>query len=101
LAQRHLRPILKPFRLRDGEDDPKTFDVHAKTGTLNFVSGLAGYAANPKAPDRPIAFAIFSADMPVRKGLSKTEREKPQGGRAWSRRARVLQSKLLRRFGPH
>lgn len=99
LAQRRLRPILKPFRLRDGAEGSEEFDVQAKTGTLNFVSGLAGYAANPKAPDRPIAFAIFSADLPVRNSLSKAERETPRGGRAWSQRARVLQSKLLRRFG--
>ena len=94
-----LRPILKPFKLRDGANDADAFDVKAKTGTLNFVSGLAGYATVPTNPDGPVAFAIFSADMPTRHRLSKAERERPPGGRAWSRRARVLQSRLIRQFG--
>lgn len=97
-AQRSLRPILKPFKLRDGLDDAEAFDVTAKTGTLNFVSGLAGYAAMPENPGKSVAFAIFSADLPTRDGLSRAQREQPPGGRAWSRRARVLQSKLIRRF---
>lgn len=98
-AQRALRPILKPFKLRDGLDEAEPFDVKAKTGTLNFVSGLAGYAAAPGRSDASVAFAIFSADMPTRRGLLKAERESPPGGRAWSRRARVLQSRLIRQFG--
>ncbi|UYP68158.1 D-alanyl-D-alanine carboxypeptidase/D-alanyl-D-alanine-endopeptidase [Thalassobacter stenotrophicus] len=97
-AQNRLRPILKPFKLRDG-DDPESYDVKAKTGTLNFVSGLAGYADVPGDSERSVAFAIFSADLPTRGRLSKAERERPPGGRAWSRRARVLQSRLIRRFG--
>ena len=98
-AQRRLRPILKPFKLRDSEDGAEAYDVQAKTGTLNFVSGLAGYADVSGNPESSVAFAIFSADLPTRRQLSKAERERPPGGRTWSRRARVLQSRLIRRFG--
>ena len=97
-AQHRLRPILKPFKLRDS-DDAEPYDVKAKTGTLNFVSGLAGYADFLGDSEGSVAFAIFSADLPTRGQLSKAERERPPGGRAWSRRARLLQSRLIRRFG--
>ncbi|MFN6979827.1 MAG: D-alanyl-D-alanine carboxypeptidase/D-alanyl-D-alanine-endopeptidase, partial [Gemmobacter sp.] len=39
-----LPPMLRPFPVREGKGGPV---VVAKTGTLNFVSGLAGYATPP------------------------------------------------------
>lgn len=98
-AESALRGILKdiPLRNRDGDamrDSPTK--VVAKTGTLNFVSTLAGYIRT--ANGRDLAFAIFSSDMPHRDRLSKAERERPAGGRTWSRRARSLQNDLLLRW---
>ena len=63
--------------------------VHAKSGTLNFVSALAGYLG------ADVIFAIFSADLPRRNALPLTDREDPPGGQAWLRRARGLQKALL------
>ncbi|MGR3434156.1 MAG: D-alanyl-D-alanine carboxypeptidase/D-alanyl-D-alanine endopeptidase [Shimia sp.] len=72
------------------------FDVSAKTGTLNFVSTLAGYHERADGPPR--AFAILSADLERRAGLERSERERPEGGRAWATQARRLQQRLLRHW---
>mgnify|MGYP000010554905 CR=1 FL=1 len=55
--------------------------VRAKTGTLNFVSTLAGYVTGPGG--RPMAFAILSGDVARRDALPLEQRERPPGGRAW------------------
>lgn len=68
--------------------------IHAKTGTLNFVSGLAGYIIPPRGPE--LTFAIFSADIKRRDSLPKAQREDPPGGKSWTRRARNLQAELIR-----
>jgi D-alanyl-D-alanine carboxypeptidase/D-alanyl-D-alanine-endopeptidase (penicillin-binding protein 4) len=70
--------------------------VRAKTGTLNFASGLGGYARAPGG--REIAFAIFSADLPRRAGISEADRDRPPGAQDWARRARVLQQGLIERW---
>lgn len=70
--------------------------VTAKTGTLNFVSGLAGYIRPPGGRD--LAFAIFSADLARRDGLRAAEKEAPPGGPEWTRRARGLQAQLVTRW---
>jgi len=97
---RGIKALLKPFAMRDGqrrviEDHP--ISVHAKTGTLNFVSGLAGFADLPDG--RELVFAIFTANMSLRAGLSMAEREKPPGGASWNRRAKTLQQALIERWG--
>jgi len=70
--------------------------VFAKTGTLNFVSALAGYVRTPDG--RQLAFAIFSADTNRRAGLTKAQRDRPEGGRAWTLRARRMQQRMLERW---
>jgi D-alanyl-D-alanine carboxypeptidase/D-alanyl-D-alanine-endopeptidase (penicillin-binding protein 4) len=67
--------------------------VVAKTGTLNFVSALAGYIQ--PASGKELTFAIFSADTRRRDALSMVEREQPEGGRQWTRRARNMQAQLI------
>jgi D-alanyl-D-alanine carboxypeptidase/D-alanyl-D-alanine-endopeptidase (penicillin-binding protein 4) len=66
--------------------------VRAKTGTLNFVSALAGYLP---AGNRRLAFAIFTADTARRDAIPPDERERPPGARTWAGRARDLQRDLL------
>ncbi|MFD1808302.1 D-alanyl-D-alanine carboxypeptidase [Gemmobacter lanyuensis] len=51
--------------------------MRAKTGTLNFVSALAGYITPPGG--RQMAFAIFTADPDRRARLTVAEREDPPG----------------------
>ncbi len=95
-----IKPLLKqhPLRTEDRkiiEDHPVT--VHAKTGTLNFVSGLGGFIDLPDGTE--LAFACFSADLPRRDALSREERESPPGGKSYAVSARKLQQRLLARWG--
>ena len=69
---------------------------HAKSGTLNFVSCLAGYVTAPAGHE--LAFAIFTADLPRRDALTMDQREDPKGGAAWTTRARRLQGQLIARW---
>ncbi len=95
-----LRPILKPFGMRDASGRVvrnHPIQVAAKTGTLNFVSGLGGYMTT--ADGTELAFAIFAADTERRDRIPRAQRERPDGARAWNRRAKALQRELLERWG--
>ncbi|MGR3503414.1 D-alanyl-D-alanine carboxypeptidase/D-alanyl-D-alanine endopeptidase [Pseudaestuariivita sp.] len=95
-----IAPLLKSIPMRG--PDRKVINghpvkVHAKTGTLNFVSALSGYAT--AADGTPLVFTIFAADMPRRNAVSRAERERPEGGRTYNTRAKKLQQVLLQRWG--
>ncbi len=95
-----LRPLLKPFALRDAKgrvNKGHPITVNAKTGTLNFVSGLGGYMT--AADGTELAFAIFAADTRQRSRIRRADREVPQGARGWNRRAKQLQQQLIERWG--
>ncbi len=70
--------------------------VAAKTGTLNFVSALSGFAEAPGTA--PIVFAIFTADLPRRDAIPVAQRERPDGVKAWTNRSRNMQKKLIDRW---
>jgi serine-type D-Ala-D-Ala carboxypeptidase/endopeptidase (penicillin-binding protein 4) len=94
-----LRPILRNIPMQDQQGDalanpPGT--IAAKTGTLNFVSGLAGYLRTNGGAD--LAFAIFSADLDRRTVSLLSQDEVPAGSREWARKARRLQHALLRHW---
>ena len=95
-----LRPLLKPVKLLDTKG--RTINDHpvkaaAKTGTLNFVSGLAGYVT--ALDGRELVFAIFAADEETRASIPREMRERPPGARTWASRARRLQRQLIMRWG--
>jgi serine-type D-Ala-D-Ala carboxypeptidase/endopeptidase (penicillin-binding protein 4) len=97
-----LKPILKSIVMRDEKGRPMTnqpITVEAKTGTLNFVSTLAGYITTPEG--RVLAFAIFSADEARRATLTRAQRERPDGGAAWNARAKRLQQGLIERWSDY
>ncbi len=94
-----LRPLLKDVKLTDEQGkiyEIKGAEVAAKTGTLNFVSALAGFIECPNG--RKLAFAIFTADLEKRAAIPVEERERPRGGRTWLRKSRRMQQALLRRW---
>ncbi len=91
-----LRPIMRVVSLV-GDDDNVIeggVEVRAKTGTLNFVSTLAGYVQTRQG--RNLAFAIFAADLDARERGKLQGDERPPGARSWNRRARALQQDILR-----
>jgi D-alanyl-D-alanine carboxypeptidase/D-alanyl-D-alanine-endopeptidase (penicillin-binding protein 4) len=95
-----LRDILKPIARRDEKRrviKDHSIKVDAKTGTLNFVSTLAGYLTASDGTE--MAFAIFAADEGIRATLSRAEREGPPGGKTWNRRAKRMQQQLIERWG--
>ncbi len=92
-----LHPILRNIPLVG--DDQKVIEnaramVRAKTGTLNFVSSLAGYVRTEQGRD--LAFAIFASDLEARAAGQQDGSEAPPGARAWNRRARGLQQDIIK-----
>ncbi len=94
-----LRDILKQFVMRDEKGRPDKdhpIMVEAKTGTLNFVSGLAGYVTAPDGTE--LVFAIFAANEAERAKITRALREGPPGARGWNTRAKRVQQALIERW---
>ncbi|MDP2064329.1 MAG: D-alanyl-D-alanine carboxypeptidase/D-alanyl-D-alanine-endopeptidase [Phaeovulum sp.] len=89
-----LRAMLRPFAMPEVGGGANPVQVAAKTGTLNFVSTLAGYAST--AGGGELAFAIFTGDEARRAAAGPVE--SPAGSRAWVGRARTLQQQLVARW---
>ncbi|XHY15672.1 hypothetical protein SuNHUV7_04500 (plasmid) [Pseudoseohaeicola sp. NH-UV-7] len=99
-SRQGLRPLLKTIGMRDSKgriDKNHPIKVSAKTGTLNFVSGLAGYMTAQDGTE--LVFAIFAADEQTRNKIKRADRERPEGARPWNRRAKTLQQNLIERWG--
>ncbi|ETX15987.1 D-alanyl-D-alanine carboxypeptidase [Roseivivax halodurans JCM 10272] len=95
-----LKPLLKPIPIRDEARQVLSshpLDVHAKTGTLNFVSGLAGFIDCPDGTE--LAFAVFSGDLEHRATIPREDREGPPGARTYNTRAKKFQMELIKRWG--
>lgn len=91
----HMKEI-EPLN-EDGRADVHALHrIHAKTGSLNFVSTLAGYVT--AADGAPLAFAIFTADSDRRAAIAPEDMERPDGARAWAGRSRRLQHQLINRW---
>lgn len=94
-----IKPLLKkiPYRRKKGQkifgDDIK---IVGKTGTLHYVSALAGYIDNTKG--RNLAFAIFVSDMRKRRNLENHQKENPRGSTSWMNSARYFQRLLINRW---
>ena len=98
-AGRNLIARLKeitPLDARGGEVKGSGYRIHAKTGSLNFVSSLAGFVTGPG--DASLAFAVFSGDTERRAAIAPDDMERPDGARTWAGRARWLQHQLIHRW---
>jgi D-alanyl-D-alanine carboxypeptidase/D-alanyl-D-alanine-endopeptidase (penicillin-binding protein 4) len=94
-----LGPILKPIAVLDPDRNlikNSGISIAAKTGTLDFVSTLSGYVTAPDG--RPMAFAIFTGDLPKRSAAKAAGEAVPQGARTFNTRAKKLQQVLLQRW---
>ncbi len=99
-GDRQLHPILKDIPLRDDAgrvDRSHPVKVAAKTGTLYFVSSLAGYMTAPDGTE--LAFAIFCANDEKRAAINRRAAGRPAGSASWNRRAKQLQQALIERWG--
>jgi D-alanyl-D-alanine carboxypeptidase/D-alanyl-D-alanine-endopeptidase (penicillin-binding protein 4) len=94
-----LRPLLRRYALSDDAGRRVPMELQAKTGTLNFVSALAGYITPEDGP--PMVFAILTADLDRRAAIPPGDEENPPGNRGWVRRSRKLQFDLARLWGRH
>ncbi|SDZ73040.1 D-alanyl-D-alanine carboxypeptidase / D-alanyl-D-alanine-endopeptidase (penicillin-binding protein 4) [Rubrimonas cliftonensis] len=74
------------------EEAPEGAVAHAKTGTMDFVRGLAGYVFTPSG--RVLAFAYFANDMARRDATPEIDGSRI-GARTWRNRAVTLESALL------
>lgn len=96
-AEGALPGLLRERPILDARREPLELPgvrMVAKTGTMDFVSGLAGYLDGR----RRLAFAIFAADLEARARIRPEERANPPGARAWAARARAQEHALLRRW---
>lgn len=96
---RGLKPILRDVGMKDDKGTVikgHPVKVAAKSGTLNFVSGLAGHISPPGG--REMIFAIFTGDPARRDAVPVSAREHPEGVEAWTKRARRLQGQLIARW---
>lgn len=97
--QAGLRGLMKPhvFKEEGGVAGAVPVLVEAKTGTLNFVSALAGFMTAPDGTE--LVFAILTGDVARRDAVPVELREAPQGARSWATRSRRLQQQLIERWG--
>lgn len=94
-----LASIMKPIAVRDKAGNVlggSPVKIHAKTGTLNFVSALAGFVRTADGTD--LAFAVFAADLDKRGAIQLGDRERPRGSRSWNGQARKVQQALIERW---
>ena len=94
-----LRRLMRDIPMRDADGNPlpdHPVSVVAKTGTLYFVSTLAGFARAPSGRD--LAFAVFCGDMDRRATLDTAQAERPPGARDYNGRAKRLQQALIERW---
>lgn len=94
-----LHGILKPFLLLNNRGMVKRHSgvrIVAKSGTLNFVSNLAGYETT--AHGRELVFAMLFGDVPRCNAVPLDHRENPPGFRHWLLEAHLLHNRLLNRW---
>lgn len=95
-SKRGLKALMKTIPLRDakGRKQPSDIAILAKTGTLNFVSNLAGYAQ--RAGGRELGFAILTGDE-TRRAATQGQ-ELPEGVMGWTKRSKRLQQALIEQW---
>lgn len=88
-----LPDLLKVDPLADdlGRNSVHAAGIRAKTGTLNFVSNLAGYLRRPDGTQS--AFAILCSD--VARHAATSGQDLPPGVLTWTRDAKRLQRDML------
>jgi len=93
-----LAGLLREAVVQNGRGDAidlPGIKIFAKSGTLDFTRGLAGYIK--KDGQSRYAFAIFAADLPARRAMPRGQ-EHPPGARRWRGVAKAQEKALLYRW---
>ena len=93
---RLLSPILKKkatYGAGSSALSAANVDIVAKTGTMHFNRGLAGYIRKNEVPKA--AFAIFTADIEKKFSIPDHRRANPPGSKPWLSRAKSQENKIL------
>ncbi|MHA1536122.1 MAG: D-alanyl-D-alanine carboxypeptidase/D-alanyl-D-alanine endopeptidase [Alphaproteobacteria bacterium] len=92
--------LLKPYHLRRKAAPAGRYSVRAKSGTMNFVRGRAGYITTARGGK--LAFALFISDprpgARAGKPRGKRKARRVLGRRGWMYRARKLEHDLIARW---
>lgn len=91
-----LPQILKKRRLFGNQNkklNQSEVSIVAKTGTMHFTRGLAGYII-VRGRIRA-SFAIFSADIEKRQLIGAHQLASPPGSKAWLRRSKAQENQVL------
>ena len=97
-----LPSILKPRKIYGSERQNISeagIAIIAKTGTMHFNRGLAGYITKDGAPCA--VFAIFSADIEKKNSIKKHQLSNPPGSKNWLSRAKHLENTILSAWAQH
>ena len=90
--------LLKPYYLRRKAAPAGRYSVRAKSGTMNYVRGRAGYITTGRG--RALAFALFISEAGARRDarVSKRIGKRRLGRRGWMYRARKLEHDLIAKW---
>ena len=92
--------LLRPYHLRREARPRGRFSVRAKSGTMNYIRGRAGYIRS--AGGRSLAFVLFISQAEARRdfnGRGKAAATRIRfGPRRWMHRARRLEHDLIARW---
>ena len=97
-----LPSILKPRKIYGSERQKikkAGIAIIAKTGTMHFNRGLAGYITKDGVPCA--VFAIFSADIEKKKSIRKHQLSNPPGSKNWLSKAKHLENTILSAWAQH
>jgi len=92
-----LARVMRDYVLRDDNGATLPVAVRAKTGTLNFVSALAGHVRTDRGT--PLVFAIFTADLARRAAIPEGQEDRAPGSGWWAGKSREMQFDLVRIWG--
>lgn len=95
-TERRLSSILKAYKNSNQLSkrfSNKDFKIVAKTGTMFFVRGLAGYIF---LNDKPIAcFTIFNSNSKLRKKINPKEAQRPKESKKWLNQCKSREKNII------
>jgi len=97
VGQSTFPQLLWPPRWERVKNDPGHVTVRAKSGTMNYADGLAGFLTTRQG--RELGFVVLITNFPQRLTQDETQdvraaAAEPEGN-GWTRRAKILEKNLV------